>query len=242
MAGRVGAWLRTSDPRVWRRRAIVFGALALILAAVYMFWFRDSSLVAVDEVSVEGVTANEAEITAALEEVGLRQSTLHVDDDELAEAVARFPTVASIRADATIPNKLTIIVRERPPVAVAKIEGQRVAVSGDGLVLPGIEPAEELPALEAEGAPDGRLDEEGAAQAAILGAAPETLRESLKSAAWSEEEDGVVVDLEGAPELRFGDGSDAEDKWRAVSAVLADPDANVSSYVDVSIPERTVSD
>ena len=225
-----------------RRGLIVIAVAGLALLAAYMFWFRDSSLVAVDEVTVEGVTANEQEITAALEQVGLDQSTLHVDDDELAEAVAGFPTVASIRADATIPDKLKIIVTERPPVAVAKVEGQAVAVSGDGYVLPGISPDGELPRIESSGAPDGRLEEQGAAQAAILGAAPEALQQSLLSASWSDEEDGVVVELEGAPELRFGDGSDAEDKWQAVAVVLADPDANVSSYVDVSIPERTVSD
>ena len=230
------------DGRLAARRLILIAVTGLALLAGYMFWFRDSSLVAVDEVTVEGVTANEEEITAALERVGLEQSTLHVDDGELAEAVSGFPTVASIRADATIPDKLKIIVTERPPVAVAKIAGERVAISADGLVLPGIAPDGDLPRIEAGAAPGGQLDEEGAAQAAILGATPEALRKSLVGAEWSEEEDGVVVDLEGAPELRFGDGSDPEDKWQAVAVVLADPEANVSSYVDVSIPERTVSD
>lgn len=247
MAGRMAA-RRLSLPTLdgdliaWRRRLIVTGVLVLMLAAVYLFWFRDSSLVAVEQVKVEGVTANEEEITAALESVGLEQSTLHVDDAELAEAVAGFPTVASIRADASIPHELTIVVTERRPVAAAKVEGQRVAVSADGYVLPGVSASDELPALEAAGAPGGRLDEDGIAQAEILGAAPEALRKSLVGASWDEEEDGVVVELEGAPELRFGDGSDPEDKWRAVAVVLADPEANVSSYVDVSIPERTVSD
>lgn len=229
-------------PVTWRRRALLIAALVLGLLAAYMFWFRDSSLVAVENVEVEGVTANAEQITAALEEVGLEQTTLHVDDGELADAVSGFPTVASIRADASIPHDLKIVVTERPPVAAAKIEGQRVAVSGDGYVLPGVEAGGDLPPLEASAAPGGRLADQALAQAQILGAAPDAVRDSIVSAAWSEEEDGVVIELDGAPELRFGDGSDAEDKWRAVAAVLADPDVNVSSYVDVSIPQRTVSD
>ncbi len=227
---------------VWRRRLLVIGVLGLVLFAVYMLWLRDSSLVAVENVEVEGVTANQEEITAALEEVGLEQTTLHVDDDELAEAVSGFPTVASIRADASIPHDLKIFVTERTPIAIAKVDGQRVAVSGDGFVLLGIEPEGKLPSIEATGAEGAKLDREAAAQAAILGAAPDALKESLVSAGWSDEHDSVIVDLDGAPELRFGDGSDAEKKWRAVSAVLASPDADVTSYLDVSVPERAKSD
>src|SRR5262249_57376239 len=86
-----------------------------------------------------------------------------------------------------------------------------------------------------------RLDEAGAAEAAIVGAAPPVLRDRVKSASWSTDEGGVVVDLDGAPELRFGDGSRAEDKWQAVAAVLSSDKRGSPSYLDVSVPDRPVS-
>ena len=231
-------------PRVWRRRLIVGTAVTLILVGAYMLWFRDSSLVAVDEVEVKGVTANAEEITAALEKVGLEQTTLHVDDEELADAVARFPTVASIRAEASIPDKLTIYVKERPPVAAAKVDGRRVAVSSEGFLLLGVEAERDLPALEVTAPPEEgtvQLDDEAAAQAAVLGAAPDALRENLVGASWEEDRAGVVVELEGAPELRFGPPDDAEDKWKTAAAVLASPDVDAPNYVDVSVPGRVTS-
>jgi cell division protein FtsQ len=245
MAGRLAALgLSRPDLVVWRRRLIVVGLIAAVLAAVYFLWFRDSSLVAVDEVKVQGVTANAEEITAALERVGGEQTTLHVDDGELADAVSRFPTVASIRADASIPDKLTIVVTERPPVAAAKVEGRRVAVSGEGFILLGVEAERDLPVLEVKAPPEEgtvQLDEEATAQAEILGAAPESLRKFLVGASWQEDHDGVVVEMEGAPELRFGPAEDAEEKWRTAAAVLASPDVDAPSYVDVSVPGRVAS-
>jgi cell division protein FtsQ len=228
--------------QVLRRRLLVGAVLALVLILAYMIWLRNSSLVAVERVEVEGVTADRERITAALVEAGDGMTTLHVRDDELRDAVAGFPTVATVSADADLPHGLTITVTERLPVAVAEVEGAQVAVSEDGYLLRGLEfDPKELPSLD-PGSPTGpRLGTEGSAQAAILGGAPEEISDRLQSASWDVDRGGVVVDLDGAPELRFGGGDRVEDKWKAVAAVLGDPDLGSSSYVDVSVPERPVS-
>lgn len=233
----------SADKFAWRRRAFILAAIALVLVSGYFLWFRDSSLVAVEEVKVEGATANEEEIGAALVGAAGGMSTLNVDEQKLARAVAGFPTVASIRADAGFPHSLTIIVNERLPVAEAELGGERVAVSADGVVLPGIDVrGAKLPSLDEDAsARGGVLTDEGAAQAAALGGAPSELRGRIESAAWDPERGGVVVELEGAPELRFGGGEDSELKWRAVAAVLSDPEFGSPAYVDVSVPERPVA-
>jgi hypothetical protein len=51
----------------------------------------------------------------------------------------------------------------------------------------------------------------------------------------------VVVDLDDAPELRFGAGEQASDKWQAVVTVLVDPELGSPGYVDVSVPTRPVA-
>lgn len=233
---------RVSHARIWRRRAIFAGTIALVVVLGYMLWLRNSSWFAIEEVEVEGLTANREEISASLAEAAKDMTTLHIRDDELRDAVSRFPTVASIKADATLLHRLKIEVTERLPVAVAEVDGRQVGVSEDGFILIGVDfDPKELPSLEPGETQGPILSKEGAAQAAIIGGVPDDLKDRLKSAAWDEERGGVVVDLDGAPELRFGDGEDAEDKWKAVAAVLTDPELGSPFYVDVSVPERPVA-
>ena len=229
--------------RAWTRIAVAGGLVFLVIVAGYFLWFRNSSLVEVDEVKVEGATSNQEQIAAALAEAADGMSTLNVDEQSLARSVAGFPTVASIRVDAGFPSSLTVFITERIPVAEAELGGERVAVSADGVALPGVEVrGAKLPQLDADAAgDDGQLSAVGAAQAAALGGAPEEIRGRIEAAAWDPDRGGVVIALEGAPELRFGGGEDSERKWRAVATVLADPDLGTPAYLDVSVPERPVT-
>ena len=227
---------------VIRRRLIAAALAAIALYAAYMLWFRGLSWFAIEEVRVEGATTSERQITAAIASASEDMTTLHLKDDQLTAAVSRFPTVAAIRAETSFPHELRVTIRERLPVAVATVRGRQVAVSPDGYMLVGLSfDPKELPRIEGASASGARLDERAAAQAAILGAVPEPLRERLEGSAWEEEDGGVVVDLEGAPGLLFGDGSRAEDKWAAAVAVLSSEERGSPSYLDVSVPERPVS-
>jgi len=228
-----------SRGRVVRRRALALAALGATLVAGYLFWLRDSSLFAVTDVEVTGVTANKVEVIAALTDAAEDMTTLHVRDDELADAVQPFPSVASISADTSLLHGLEVRVTERLPVAEARLGGEVLPVSGDGFVLVGLEADGPLPRLEAS-ARGALLDPDGAAQAAILGAAPRELRERLRAASWDQASGGVVVELAGAPEVRFGDSERAEEKWKALAAVIAEG-ASDATYIDVSVPERPVA-
>lgn len=238
MARRVAA-RRLRPAVVWRRRAAAALALGALLLAGYYLWLRDSSLVAVEDVEVKGLTTNEEQITASLEAAAEGMTTLHVDDEKLREAASAFPTVASVSADASLLHSLTITVSERLPIARVNSGGDVVAVSSDGYLLPGVG-AEGLPPLEAS-ADGSRLDAEGISQSEIVGGAPAELRERIASASWDPDRGGVVVEIDGAPELRFGDGARAEDKWEAVAAVLAAPELGSPAYLDASVPDRPVT-
>jgi cell division protein FtsQ len=234
--------VRGRQGRVLRRRLVAGAAVAAVLVVGYLVFLRNSSLFSIDEVEVTGVTANQERISAALVRAADDMTTLHVREDDLREAVSGFPTVATLTTSTDFPHGLKITVTERPPIATAKIEGEQMPVSADGYPLPGIEfDPKVLPGLDADPAEDGRLGPEGTAQAAILGAAPDELRDRLKESTWDVERGGVVVDLDGAPELRFGEGEQASDKWQAVVTVLANPDLGSPGYVDVSVPTRPVA-
>jgi cell division protein FtsQ len=228
-----------SAPRgLTRRRVAIALILAALLGAGYFLWFRDSSLVAIDEVEVSGLSYSEGEITAALTAAAEEMTTLNAEPAELERAVEEYPTVAAVSIDPGFPHHLSITVTERTPVASIGA-GEGVAVAGDGTVLSGVGAGDqELPAIEVSNPPSsGRLDGVARSQAEVLGAAPAPLRPAIESAA-VDKDDGVVVGLVEGIEIRFGDSSDAAAKWASAAAILADPKLDQVSYVDVRLPGR----
>jgi cell division protein FtsQ len=225
-----------------RRRLIAAAIVLVVLYAGYMLWFRNLSWFAIDEVTVTGATTNERQITLAVEQVARDMTTLHLKDDQLRDAVAQFPTVASVGAETSFPHTLHVTVSERLPVAFLKEGPRRTAVSADGYLLSGVTfDHKQLPRIEGVTASGARLTGDAAVQAAILGAVPAPLRDRVTVSSWDEEHGGVVVSLDGGPDLRFGDGARARDKWTAAVAVLSSSEHGSPSYLDVSVPERPVS-
>jgi cell division protein FtsQ len=225
------------------RRRVIAAALALVaLYAGYMFWFRNLPWFAIDEVTITGATTNGPAIKSAVEQVAQDMTTLHLKDDELRDVVAHFPTVASVGASTSFPHTLHVTVTERLPVAFIKVGPRRTAVSADGYLLLGASfDPKHLPRIEGTAADGARLDGDAAAQAAILGAIPAPLRDRVTDSSWDEGQGGVVVGLDGGPDLRFGDGSQPRDKWTAAVAVLSSSEHGSPSYLDVSVPDRPVS-
>jgi cell division protein FtsQ len=227
---------------VLRRRLLAAAILLVVLYAGYMLWFRDLPWFAIDEVTVEGASTNQTEIRTAIEQVSGDMTTLDIKDDQLRDAVARFPTIATVSASTSFPHTLHVRVTERLPVGFVHVGGRRTAVSADGYLLAGASfDARAIPRIDGGAAHGARLDDDGTAEAAILGATPEPLRERITSSTWNEDHGGVAVELENGPEIRFGDGSRAADKWSAAVAVLSSTERGSPSYLDVSVPERPVS-
>lgn len=234
--------MRPSPGRIWGRRLLALAAVAVVIVAAFLFWLRNSSLFEVTEVEVTGVRTSAAQIRAALEQEARDMTTLHVREQELAQAVSGYPTVASIEVDAQPLHKLVIKVSERVPVASVSDGDEVVPVSGDGYLLRGVQTNRPLPAIEPSARPGRtRLAEPDLEQARLLAAAPAELVEGIEGSRTDSAAGGVVVDLEDGIELRLGDAEDAERKWAAAAAVLSDPGLGTPAYVDVSVPERPVS-
>ena len=105
-------------------------ALAGALAIAYFAWFRDSSLVAVHDVKVEGVSSSDKSmIVKDLTHAARQMTTLHVQTDRLLGSVKGAPSVESVTADPSFPHGLTIHVTERPPVLVA-VKGDQPGPGG----------------------------------------------------------------------------------------------------------------
>ncbi len=212
------------------------------LTAGYFGWFRDSSLVAVRDVNVSGVSsADKGGIEAALTEAAGSMTTLHVSESKLEDAVAGFPTVVSVSAHPDLLHGLTIEVVERRPALLVAAGGETVPAAGDGTLLRGLDLSddarEELPLIGLDELPPERLAGEPLAQAAIAGAAPEPLLGLIERMSF-EGERGVEVTMKGEIPIRFGTAEEAGRKWAAAAAVLADPKLETLTYIDVRAPER----
>jgi hypothetical protein len=161
--------------------------------------------------------------------------------------VRRWPVLV-LAAVAAIAAVYWFLVRDRTveahlqvPQAIATIGtgSDAVAVGPDGQVLTWISlPGEvRLPSLPLSEPPKGgQLAGPVLQQARVLGAAPATLRPYIESSYYGES--GVDVKLRSGIELRFGDASQAKAKWKAATAVLADPAITALDYVDLHAPGR----
>lgn len=223
-----------------RRRALVGAVLLGVLALGYFGWFRDSSLVEVRDVEVQGVSGADRErIVAELTDAARGMTTLHVDTDQLRDAVREFPGVASVKADASVPHGITIQVIEHQPTLIVRAGDREMPVAADGSLLPGAEVGDQrLAELRIDELPvSGRLSGDPLSEALAIGAAPAPLLPLIAGASVSEEY-GVVVTLRGGIELRFGTRDRAHQKWAAIAAILADRELTGLSYIDVRVPGR----
>ena len=170
-------------------------------------------------------------------------TTLHLKDGELRDAVAQFPTVASVGASTSFPHTLHVTITERLPVAFIKVGAE--ADRG----LRGRLPAARGELRSQATAADRGAPARGAAARRRRGGAGGHPRRdpgsrfatSVTGSSWDDAQGGVVVSLDGGPDLRFGDGSRARDKWTAAVAVLSSSEHGSPSYLDVSVPDRPVS-
>ena len=227
------------SPRL-RLVLLVLAAVALVLAAAFRFWLRDSELVAVERVAVTGLTTDEAtRVRGALEASARSMTTLHVDSERLERAVEAFPVVRGLEVDARFPHELRIRVLEYRPAAIAQTDAGRVPVAADGTVLRGLPVEGRLPGIRAENGVKGErlADAEARSAALVAGAAPAALHGKLEGVE-SRTDEGLVVELRDGPELIFGDASRARAKWIAAARVLADPKAEGAGYIDVRLPGR----
>ncbi len=245
---------RKRERRSFRFRLVAFTSilLVLLLAAGYQFWLRDSSLVEIKNLEVVGVGEKNAEgkqIEEAVRTAMGEMTTLNVQPALLDQELARFPRVAGAEIETSFPDSATVTVQIREDGSIYGEGSEAMLIATDGTVLgPAAGQEESLP-LIGEGDPpeaptpdaDGVTRSEvltGRAlnQALVLGATPPEIRSYVTGTTMSQ--DGVLVTLDDGLLMLFGDSSHADEKWRTASALIADPNFDTSSYVDLTVPRR----
>lgn len=224
-------------PRLRTRTILALAAAVIVLGGGWL-WLRDSSLVAVKHVVINGDNGPDAaQIRRALIGAAKSMTTLDVGVDELRSAVAPYPVVKDVQVSTQFPHGLRIHVVEQIPVAALSADGRTIAVAGDGTLLRDMSLGS-LPQIQVRVPPGGnRLSDPAALRSvAVLAAAPYALLAHISQVAASG--GSVVAQLRGGPQLLFGAPSSLRAKWAAAVAVLADHGSAGAAYIDVSDPAR----
>jgi cell division protein FtsQ len=227
-----------SLPRRPSARAAAACACVLALLGGGWLWLRDSRLVAVDQVSVTGLSGTEApRVRAALEGAARDMTTLHVRAGQLQTAVEPFPAISAVEAHADFPHRLRIVVHEHVAVAALAAGTDRVPVAADGTLLRGSSTSG-LPVVTVASPPPGDTlgDKRPLLAVALLAAAPPELRAKINRVYAGPR--GLTAPLTAGPVLYFGGADRLRAKWAAAARVLADHSSAGATYLDLRLPER----
>jgi cell division protein FtsQ len=220
-------------------RAVVWAVALLALVIAGGLWLRDSSLVAVNRVTVTGLTGPQAaKISSQLEAAARDMTTLHVRGDQLRAVTEPYPVVKDVRVSTDFPHGLRIDVVENTPVAAISVNGSKTPVSADGRIIRGASQSD-LPLVPLKVAPTGATVADATARHAIaaLAAAPAALRARVTRASTTRD-GGLTLELRDGPDLRFGGADRLDAKWAAAAAVLSSGQAAGATYLDLRYPER----
>jgi cell division protein FtsQ len=223
-------------------RAVVWALALLALLIAGGLWLRDSSLVAVNKVTVTGLSGPEAaRITGQLEAAARDMTTLHVRGDQLRAVTQPYPVVKDLRVSSDFPHGLKIEVVENTPVAAIVVNGAKTPVTADGKIIRGAS-LSDLPIVPLKVAPTGASVVDGTARRAIaaLAAAPAALRARVTRASTTHD-GGLTLELRDGPDLRFGGADRLAAKWAAATAILASGQATGATYLDLRYPERSAA-
>lgn len=227
----------------WARRFVVAAVVVVILGGGWL-WLRGSSLVAIRNVQVSGLSGPAVpEIRAALTSSAKSMTTLNLSVPALQKSVAAYPYVRSLKVSRHWPHGLTISVDEQVPTALVVGGGRSAVVDADGRFLSDTSVTKTaLPEIALSSAPAGRLltDAHAIAAVKLLDAAPYALLAHVKSVGWTAAH-GLVAQLRNGPVLYFGTAVAPASEWQAAVAVLANSSSKGASYIDVSNPERVAA-
>jgi cell division protein FtsQ len=218
-----------------RLRWIAVSVLAILLLAFVIVW--TTPLFEVKRIEVTGTSVLTPDEVAALGEDAVGRSVLGADLDAIAAAVAKLAPVASVEVTRAWPDAVSVAVTEREPYMAVPVDDETfLMVDSEGVVFdetaapPGSIWRVEL----AEPGPDDLATTE---TLTVLQSLPAALADEVEHVA-APSPAGITLYLEDGRTLRWGDGSESEQKAEVADRLLA----GGYEHVDVSAPDApTVS-
>ncbi len=233
-------------PRRWGRALLGWGVGVVVLAAAAVFLFFWSAAFVVDDVKVSGVEGEVADSVVRHADIPHGRPLARVSQTHVSERVlAGEPRVASVSVAREWPSSITYQVELREP-ALALRQGKTVWLADAGGVVydevakrpkgvPVVNVSEEPHALPRETV-QGLLD--------LFASRPKdkVLEGELSTPRYAA--NGTVsMKIDGLT-VQWGEPTEAEKKWRVVTALVGqesiDPQGGVPQKIDVSAPSTPV--
>jgi hypothetical protein len=233
-----------------RSLAVGFGLLATAFA-LYL-GARETAVFSVRSIEVATEPPGHSRVVGRALAPIAGTSLLQVDEATIARRLEALPHVHVLAFDRSFPNGLRVHVSVEPPVAVLRRADENWLVSVEGRVLRrlnvrlrrplpvvwiphSVEP--EIGAIVRAAEPAGAVG----ALASMRGAAPNFFRRIWYVAPG---EHGLTIVLRDRVELRLGAAADLGLKLEVARRVLlaVGSAGGTATYVDVSVPERPVTD
>ena len=221
-----------------RLKLAIAAALATLGLGGWLL-LRDSSLFAVNNVTIVGLSADaQPVVSSALEAAARSQTTTDFSVSALRAAVEPYTLIDGLAARTQGSHGVLITVSERRTAVRLDVEGAIMALDSTGAVITGLRHAPPVATVRSARLPVGGRSRDPVVALALrlLGAAPAPLRARVVSVTVPHGQ--LTVYMHRGPRLIFGDGSLPHAKWDAVAAVLSDHWSIGASYVDVRIPSR----
>jgi cell division septal protein FtsQ len=234
----------------WRRVSAGAAAAVAALALLYV-GARETPVFAVRDIEVTGGTGA---VRRAVEEAARPvegTSLVALDGSSLVDELEALPTVRSVTYDRAFPSTLRIFVRPELPLAVLKLGADRWLLSERGRVIRSYEadPIERYPAFRLAPRPNVRpgafiSDLEARTILGALASLPRRFPARIDKVSLADGQ--LTMGLKapwGSPQVRLGEAVDLRVKL-AVAALLirslSADDRSEVTYLDVSVPERTI--
>ncbi|MGH8883376.1 MAG: cell division protein FtsQ/DivIB [Stackebrandtia sp.] len=217
--------------RFRRRRFLVGLAVAGLVFGVGVGIVYGTPAFGVTKVDVRGVTFTETGDVREAAAIVDGASLAAVDSDDVAERVAKVPSVESVEVDRQWPHTVIIGITERSPRLAVSDGGKFVLVDESGVAYRTVSQAPSgtvLAAIDSPGAGD-------AATAAVLTVAasltPQLDNELVKIKAKSATR--ISLELKDSRSVFWGDASDSDRKAEVATVLLT----HSGQHFDVSAPD-----
>jgi cell division protein FtsQ len=209
--------VRTADAerRILRRWTVV--AFAVVVVATLAVAVTYTGLFAAKDIELRGSHEIPRAEILSLARVDQRSNVFHLDARAVERRLRRDPRIVEAHVTKSLPDRLTIEIVPRIPVAVTGTP--ETLVGADGVVIGPAVDTVDLPALIAS---NGGPLEAGAlsAAAATAGALDAGLRGAVDAVVVTPD-GGVVLRLAAGFSASFGDASDLDAKAASLGALLA---------------------
>ncbi|MGB7819401.1 MAG: FtsQ-type POTRA domain-containing protein [Ornithinibacter sp.] len=220
--------------RPWRRVLATLAAVAVTAGLVWVVGW--STVFAVQDVEVLGVSGAEADAVAALVEVPEDTPLVRVDTAAVADRVRARVTVAEVSVRRSWPGTLTVDVVGRTPAIVLKNpEGQLEVVDATGVAFGVVKKAPKgIPVVTATTS-GGTTREALRSALALLDELPPDLAEKVTSVRVSSA--NLITFTLGSRTVVWGGGEESARKVAILQALLA----TKAKTIDVSAPDTPVT-